>query len=130
MNPKTTPDPFSNFYLKEHAMYHTFREKLREDIDQKVKDLEAEGNYIEADRVKEEGYKIIEQRMIDEMYMNEDMTNWNQMFDKTIKVETDIESLMKGTEGQSKIKIDMEPHLFLEYKRRESEATLIKAAIL
>lgn len=117
MNPKTSPDPFSNFYLKEHAMYHTFREQVRGDIDQKVKDLEAVGNFIEADRVKEEGYKIIEQRMIDEMYMNEDMTNWNQMFDKTIKIETDLESLMKGVEGQVSKKIEMEPELFLNFKR-------------
>lgn len=29
MNPKTTPDPFSNFYLKEHARFNTVRDKIR-----------------------------------------------------------------------------------------------------
>ena len=56
MNPKTTPDPFSNFYLKEHARFNTVRDKMRADIDQKVKDLETIGNFIEAERVKKEGY--------------------------------------------------------------------------
>lgn len=32
--------------------------------------------------------------LIDELHMNEDTTNWNQIYEKRIKVETDIESLL------------------------------------
>lgn len=85
---------------------------------------------MEAKRVKEEGYKMIEERLVDEMHMNEDTTNWNQLLEKWIVIDTDSESLFKGINGYTNKKIEMSDAEFLHFKWRESEATLIKSAIL
>lgn len=59
-NPKDTPDPFSSLYLKEHGWWQHTRVNLKQNIDQRVKDLESMGNFKEAEWIRELGQKRLE----------------------------------------------------------------------
>jgi len=41
---------------------------------------------------------LLEDRMIDELHANEDMTNWGSVVYRRLKIHTDSESLLKGLE--------------------------------